>query len=398
MLLSKGLQIMKNLVIAHGGGPTSVINASLAGAIKELKNKNFKGKILAPRFGSAGLLNEDFIDLTNVSDKDIELLIHTPGSAIGTSRFPLYDKEYEKIIDILIKNDIGYVLFTGGNGSMDTIGNIYKHALKRNYEIICGGIPKTVDNDIALTDHAPGFISCAKFIMQSVSDCAQDIKGLPIHVSIIEVMGRNAGWLAASSALAKINEDDAPHIILFPEIPFDEEKFLKLVKEKHEKYKGVIVVASEGLVDKNGNPIVKPIYKTERATYFGDVASYLQTLVISKLGIKARSEKPGLLCRCSSSLVSELDLEEAQLMGKISVDTVLAGKNGYMVGIKRISSFPYKIEPILIPINEVMLNESKFPEHFMSSDKYNVSKEFIEWLRPLVGYPNKVISFVDKSN
>ena len=387
---------MKNIIIGHRGGPTSVLNASLAGAIKELKAKGFDGKIYAARFGSKGLLNEDFIDLTNISDHDLEVLIHTPGSAIGTSRFPLYDKEYEQIVDVLIKHDIGYVLFSGGNGSMDTIGNIYKHALKRDYHIVCGGIPKTVDNDISITDHAPGFISCAKFIMQSVSDCAQDIKGLPIHVSVIEVMGRNAGWLAASSALARINKEDAPHIILFPEIPFDEDKFLKVVREKYEKYGGVIVVASEGLKDKDGNPIVKPVYKTERATYFGDVGSHLQMLIISKLGIKARSEKPGLLCRCSTALTSELDLEEAQLMGKTAVDAVLDGKNGYMAGIKRISSNPYKIEPILIPIEKVMLEESIFPEKYMSEDKYNVSEEFIEWLKPLVGTPKEAISFVDK--
>ena len=387
---------MKNLIIGHGGGPTAVLNASLVGAIKGLKERGFDGKILACKFGSQGLINEDFIDLTNISEEELEVLTYTPGSAIGTSRFPLYEKEYEKIVDILIKHDIGYVLFSGGNGSMDTIGNIYKYSLKRNYKVVCAGIPKTVDNDLSITDHAPGFISAAKFIMQSVSDSAQDIKGLPIHVSIIEVMGRNAGWLAASSALARRNDNDAPHIILFPEIPFDEDEFLKLVKEKHEKYGGVIVVASEGLKDKNGVPIVKPVYKTDRATYYGDVGSHLQMLVISKLGIKARSEKPGLLTRCSTSLISELDVKEAKLMGKVAADAVLDNKNGVMAGLKRISSSPYKVEPILIPIEEVMMMESKFPLNFMSENKYDVSKEFIDWLKPLVGEPKKVISFVDK--
>ena len=224
---------MKNILIGHGGAPTSVINASLAGAIREIKRRDFKGKIYASKFGSAGILKEELIDLTEITDEEIELLIRTPGSAIGTSRFKKKKKEYEQIVDNLIKHDIGYVLFTGGNGSMDTIGNIYKYAKKRNYDITCVGIPKTIDNDIAVLDHAPGFISCAKYIMQTVSDCAQDVKGLPIHVSVIEVMGRNAGWLAASSALARTKSGDAPHIILFPEIPFDEEKFLKAVKEKH---------------------------------------------------------------------------------------------------------------------------------------------------------------------
>ena len=264
---------MKNILIGHGGAPTSVINASLAGAIKEIKRRDFKGKIYASKFGSAGILKEELIDLTEITDEEIELLIRTPGSAIGTSRFPLYEKEYEQIVDNLIKHDIGYVLFTGGNGSMDTIGNIYKYAKKRNYDITCVGIPKTIDNDIAVLDHAPGFISCAKYIMQTVSDCAQDVKGLPIHVSVIEVMGRNAGWLAASSALARTKSGDAPHIILFPEIPFDEEKFLKAVKEKHEKYGGVIVVASEGLKDKE--------VITVKNTYIND---YLNTNSIKNTG------------------------------------------------------------------------------------------------------------------
>lgn len=387
---------MKNLIIAHGGAPTAVINASLAGALKELKKQNFSGKIYASRLGSAGLMDEDFIDLTSITNEEIKRLIKTPGSAIGTSRFPLYDKEYEHIVDVLVKYDIGYILFTGGNGSMDTIGNIYKNASKRNVNVVCVGIPKTIDNDIGVTDHAPGFASCAKYIMQTVSDCAQDVKGLPIHVSIIEVMGRNAGWLAASSALAKRNEDDAPHIILFPEIPFDEEEFLTLVKQKYEKYHGVIVVASEGLKDKNGTPVVQPIFKTERATYFGDVGSYLQTLVISKLGIKARSEKPGLICRCSSSLVSEIDLKEAQLMGRTAIKAALNNANGYMAGIQRVSSNPYKIKPILIPIKDVMLTESTFPLKYIGEDKHSVTKEFIEWCRPLVGEVKDTISFVDK--
>lgn len=387
---------MKNLIIAHGGAPTAVINASLAGALKELKKEKFAGKIYASRLGSAGLMNEDFIDLTSITDEEIKKLIKTPGSAIGTSRFPLYDKEYEHIVDVLIKYDIGYILFTGGNGSMDTIGNIYKHASKRNVNVVCVGIPKTIDNDIGVTDHAPGFASCAKYIMQTVSDCAQDVKGLPIHVSIIEVMGRNAGWLAASSALAKRKEDDAPHIILFPEIPFDEEQFLSLVKKAYDKHHGVIVVASEGLKDKNGKPIVQPIFKTERATYFGDVGSYLQTLVISKLGIKARSEKPGLICRCSSNLVSDIDLKEAQLMGKTAIRAALNNANGYMAGIKRISSNPYKIKPILIPIKDVMLTESTFPLKYIGEDKISVTNEFIEWCRPLVGEVKDTISFIDK--
>lgn len=386
---------MKNLLIAHGGAPTAVINASLYGALKELKSEGFKGKIFAPKYGSDGLVNEQFIDLTSLSDEELEVLKNTPGSAIGSSRFPLYEKEYEKIIDILVKNDIGYVLFTGGNGTMDTIGNIYKTGKKRGVDLVCVGIPKTIDNDIGVTDHAPGFASNANYIIQTVSDCAQDVKGLPIHVVIIEVMGRNAGWLAASSALARKKKGDAPHLIYFPEIPFDEDEFIQDVKKEWDKHHGVVVVCSEGLKDKNGNPIVKPIFKTERATYFGDVSTHLATLVIEKLGIKARSEKPGLIQRCSSSLVSKVDQDEAILMGKEAIKAALQNKNGVMAGIKRLSSNPYKIEPILIPIEEVMMDERVFPLSFIK-DKHDVSDEFVSWLKPLVDEPKETISFLDK--
>lgn len=385
---------MKNLIIAHGGAPTSVINASLYGAIKELKESGFEGKIYAPKYGSDGLFNEDFIDLTNISEKELEILRTTPGSAIGSSRFPLYEKEYKHIVNVLKKYDVGYVLFTGGNGTMDTIGNIYKYAKEDGLDVTCVGIPKTIDNDIGVTDHAPGFPSCANYIIQTVLNCAQDVKGLPIHVVVIEVMGRNAGWLAASSALARKKLKDAPHLIYFPEIPFDEEEFLKDVKEKWDEKHGVVIVASEGLKDKNGNPIVQPVFKTDRATYYGDVGAHLANLIIQKLGIKARSEKPGIICRCDRSLASKIDLDEAELMGRTAIKAALNNTNGVMAGIKRISTSPYKIEPILIPIESVMLTESKFPLEYIK-DKHDVSDEFLKWLEPLVEEIPENISFLD---
>lgn len=386
---------MKNIIIAHGGAPTAVINASLAGAIDEIKKSGFDGKIFAARYGSKGLFTGDFIDLTDTSDEEIARLIKTPGSAIGSSRFPLYDKEYEQIVDNLIKNNIGYLLFTGGNGSMDGLGKIYEHALKRNTTISCIGIPKTIDNDIKVTDHAPGFASAARFMAQTCRDCAQDVKGLPIHVVIIEAMGRNAGWLTASAALARNNKNDGPHLIYLPEVPFDEEQFLKDVKEMHEKYGGVLIVASEGIKDKNGDPVCKAKNSTSRSSYFGEVASYLATLVTEKLGIKARGEKPGIIGRCNSSCASEIDRKEAFLMGKTAAKAVLNGKNGFMAGIERISTEPYEIKPILIPIEDVMLVEAKLPNKYIAENGHDVTDEFVEWLRPLVGDLSDDISFLD---
>lgn len=386
---------MPNLIIAHGGAPTSVINASLYGALKELKEQGFKGKILAPRYGSDGLYNEDFIDLTNLSEEDLEKLKITPGSAIGSSRFPLYEKEYLHIVDVLKKHDIKYVLFTGGNGSMDTIGNIYKYSKKVGYDVVCTGIPKTIDNDIGVLDHAPGFASNANYIVQTLRDIKEDVKGLPIHVVVVEVMGRNAGWLTASSVLARDYDGDSPDLIYLPETPFDEEKFLNDVKKKWDEKHGLIVVCSEGLKDKDGKPIVEPVFKTDRATYFGDVSSHLATLIIKKLGIKARSEKPGILQRASNSLVSLVDRDEAILMGRVAVKAALDGKNGFMAGIRRISNNPYTIEPFLIPIEEVMMKENLFPKEYIVNGN-DISPKFKEYLEPLLNKKNEYISFLDK--
>lgn len=384
---------MSNILIAHGGAPTTVINSSLAGVLTELKTQGFKGKIFAAKFGSKGLLNNDFIDLTNVTDSQIQILKNTPGTAIGTSREPLDDEKYNKIVDNLVKNDIKYVLFNGGNGSMDTCGNIYKRAKDKG--IVCVGIPKTIDNDIMETDHAPGYASVARYLACSVKEAVQDIKGMPIHVSVIESMGRNVGWITAAAALARNEEGDAPDLIYCPECPFDEDKFLSDAERLFREKGGVTVIASEGLRDKNGEPIVEPIFKVGRATYFGDVSSHLANLVIKKLGIKARSEKPGLIQRSAAHLASKVDVEEAFIAGAEAVKAVLSGVGGVMVGFERVSTTPYVMETKLVPIEKVMLTERTFPTEFLTPDKNNVTQEYIDWVKPLVGEIPEFISFLD---
>lgn len=372
-----------NMIIAHGGGPTAVINASLYGAIEEAKKYEEIGAIYGAIGGSSGILEENFIDLRKQSQEMIDLLPKTPASALGTSRFPLYEKEYERMLEIFKKYNIKYVLFNGGNGSMDTCGKIYEVAKEDGINVI--GIPKTIDNDISITDHSPGFGSSARYMANSVKEVGEDVKSLPIHVSIIEAMGRNAGWITASSALARKKEGDAPHLICLPERPFVKEEFLEDVKRFHEKYGGVVVVASEGLKNENGQPIVEPIFKTERATYFGDVGTHLATLVIKELGIKARSEKPGILGRASITMQSEVDVNEAIEAGRIAVKAAVEGKTGYMVGLNRISTEPYKCETSLIPISKVMMHEKKLPKEFINERGNYVTQEFINWCKPLIG-------------
>lgn len=380
-----------NMLIAHGGGPTAVINASLYGAINEAKKHPDIGAIYGAIGGSSGILEENFIDFKEQPEEMLELLLHTPASAIGTSRFPLYEAEYDKMLEVFKKHNIKYVLFNGGNGSMDTCGRIYQVAKEEGIHVI--GIPKTIDNDISITDHAPGFGSAARYIAMSTKEIGEDVKSLPIHVSIIEAMGRNAGWITAASALARKKEEDAPHLIYLPERAFDEEAFLEDIKALHEKQGGVVVVVSEGLKDKEGNPIAEPIFQTERATYFGDVGTHLATLITKKLGIKARSEKPGILGRASISHQSDIDVQEAVEAGRYAAECAIKGYTGMMVGVKRISTTPYKCESILVPIEEVMMHEKVMPKEFINEKGNDVTLEFIEWCKPLIGKPLQ--EFVD---
>ncbi len=371
------------MLIAHGGGPTAVINASLYGVIEEAKKYECIDKIYGSIGGSSGILEEHFIDLKEVEQEQLELLTQTPASALGTSRFPLYEKEYQRMLEVFKKYDIKYVLFNGGNGSMDTCGHIYEVAKDAGIQVV--GIPKTIDNDISVTDHAPGYGSAARFIAQTVKEIGEDVKSLPIHVSIVEAMGRNAGWITAASALARTKEGDAPHLIYLPEKPFDEAAFLEDVKRLHEQYGGVVVAVSEGLKDKEGNPVAPPIFKTERATYFGDVGTHLATLVIKNLGIKARSEKPGIVGRASIHMQSPVDVQEAIEAGRAAVRAALEGQSGVMIGVKRTSTEPYVCETIAIPIHEVMMHEKMMPDDFINEKGNDVTDAFVAWCKPLIG-------------
>ncbi len=374
---------MANMLIAHGGAPTAVLNASLYGAVCEAKRSGCVEHIYGAIYGSAGILNENFVDLNTVDQEELEKLLVTPGSAIGTSRTHLEQEDYKRMADILKKYDIRYVLFTGGNGSMDTCGKL--KAACEGMDIFIAGIPKTIDNDIAVVDHAPGYGSAANFIVQCVSEIAQDVRSLPIHVCIVETMGRNAGWIAAASALARRHKGDAPDLICLPEVPFQEELFLSRVKRLHEEKGGVVVVVSEGLKRADGSTVAPPLFEEGRARYDGDVGTYLARLVIKKLGIKARSEKPGIWGRACTQTQSACDSDEAVRMGAFAARAVLGGKSGVMAGLIRTSTVPYCCQETLIPIEQVMLEERLLPSEFIAKDGFDVTPAFCEWCRPLLG-------------
>lgn len=384
----------ENILIVHGGGPTSVINASLYGAVKEAKKYKEIEHIYAAKNGTGGLMREELIELENVPDEKLELLLNTPGSAIGTSRDQIEQAEYDRMIEVLLKKNIKYVLFNGGNGSMDTCGKLYKNCQAKGLDIRVMGIPKTHDNDIAITDHSPGYGSIARYMAQSVKEVAADVKGLPIHVVVVEALGRNAGWTTAASALADDGDGVGPDLIYLPERPFDEEKFLDDVKKLLEKKSGIVVVASEGLRAKDGKPIVEPIFQVGRATYFGDVSQHLANLVIKKLGYKARGEKPGLVGRAAAHEQSPVDREEAVLAGKMACEAIMNGESGKMVAFERVSTEPYVMKPFLVDIDKVMMYERTMPDEFINEEGNGVTEAFKEWCKPLIGGElPKMISF-----
>jgi 6-phosphofructokinase 1 len=385
---------MSKLLIMHGGGPTAVLNSSLYGAICAAKKSNKIDQIYASQSGVWGLFNDSLIDLSNIPQSDLELLKTTPGSAIGTGRDHLEEEDYAKLAQILADKGFSYVLMTGGNGTMDTAKKLSQRCIKHN--IIVVGIPKTMDNDLSKTDHSPGFPSAARYIAGSIKEVAQDVKGLAIHVVVIEAFGRDAGWICASSALAREKKGDAPHLILCPEQAFNEEDFLKKVKEVYESKGSAVVVASEGLRYADGTPIVEPIFSVGRSVYFGDVSSHLALLITKKLGIKARSEKPGILSRASTMWSSEIDVNEAILCGRKAVELALNNKNGYMPVIIRTCSKPYSVEIKGFEIDESILEAKIMPASYLDTENYDVTEDFIDWLNPLVKPElQKYISFID---
>ena len=374
----------ENLLIVHGGGPTAVLNASLYGAVMEAKESGKLQHIYGADNGTGGFLEEKLIELEKIPQEKLDLLLQTPGTAIGTSRDPIWQEDYEKLADIAEKRQIKYILFNGGNGTMDTCGKLHETCVRRNLDVRVMGIPKTTDNDIAVTDHSPGFGSAARYIAACTQELCADVRSLPIHVVVMEASGRNAGWITAASALAG-EAGYAPDLIYLPERAFDEEKFLADVEKLLKKKSGIVVVASEGLTDKEGKPVVKPVFKTDRATYFGDVSSHLANLVIQKLGYKARGEKPGLLGRASIGLQSPVDREEAIRAGREACKAALVGESGKMVAFRRTSDDPYQMETFLADIQEVMMYEKKMPDAFINEEGNGVTQEFIQWCRPLIG-------------
>ena len=380
-----------NMLIAHGGGPTPVINSSLLGAVREAKAHGEIETIYGARFGAEGILAGDLIDLGKFSDEDLALLAKTPASALGSCRRKLTDADYPAVLECFKKFNIRYFFYNGGNDSMDTCNKVYQLAVKSGYELRVIGIPKTIDNDLAVTDHCPGFGSAAKYAAASALEIAQDAAALPIHVVVMEMMGRNAGWITAASALFT---DLMPceHLVYLPETDFDKDEFLAAVKEKWAKGRGLLVTVSEGIHYAGGAPVADSgIVDGFGHKVPGGAAQTLSDMIMNETGIKSRSEKPGLLGRTSVALMSEIDRDEAELAGATSVKSAVEGQTGYMVGFRSEREPEYRSETILVPLEQVANAEKTFPLEWITPG--GVTDEFRAYCLPLIGeYDTRFVS------
>ena len=381
-----------NMLIAHGGGPTPVINSSLLGAVREAKTHGEIETIYGARFGAEGILAGDLIDLGRFSDEELALLAKTPASALGSCRRKLTDADYPAVLECFKKFNIRYFFYNGGNDSMDTCNKIYQLSVQTGYELRVIGIPKTIDNDLDVTDHCPGFGSAAKYAAVSALELAQDASALPIHVVVMEMMGRNAGWITAASALYA---DLMPceHLVYLPEVAFDKEKFLAAVKEKFAKGKGLLVTISEGIHYADGSPVADSgVVDGFGHKVPGGAAQALSDMIMQETGLKSRSEKPGLLGRVSVALMSAIDQKEAEEAGACAVRSAVEGQTGFMVGFETTRN-PYASKTCLIPLEKVANAEKKFPLEWIGEDGASIKPDFKAYCEPLLGdYDSRFIS------
>ena len=370
---------MKNSLIIQSGGPTSVINSSLYGVIKELKDKT-DSIIYGSRNGIYGIINNNLINLNNVDDENLELLKQTPGAILGSARHKLDDNfdslDYIKLDENIRKNNIGYIFTIGGNDSMDTADKLNKFFTSRNIDCKVLGVPKTIDNDLINIDHTPGYGSALRYIANTISCIHNDIrcyaKG---KVTIVEIMGRDTGWLTAGSILAKNNE---PDLIYLPESKFDLDNFLKDIKNIYDNKKYALVCVSEGVEINDDSDVDIDAFGHKQ---LGGLASKLEQIVKQQLGLPTRSIELNLMQRCSSFINSKCDVDEAIKCGRFAVKSILNGNSGKMITMIRKEN--YKIKYGLTELSPIANSIKYFPTNWIINNNY-ISNEFIEYASPLI--------------
>jgi ATP-dependent phosphofructokinase / diphosphate-dependent phosphofructokinase len=375
-----------NALIAHGGGPTSVINASLAGLIEESRVRRTFDKLYGARFGIRGLLGENFMELLAQDETLVRAVASTPGSALGSSRFKLSEEDYGRILEVFKKNEIHCFFYTGGNGSMDTALQVWHRANAAGYDMQVIGIPKTIDNDLCITDHTPGYASTAHFFAIAAREVGEDNRSLPPPISVLEVLGRNAGWVVAATALARRHEDDAPHLIYFPETPVSLDQIASDAERVYRRLGRVVIAVCEGQLDETGAPFGADVDRAGSAVHrlASNLGHTLARLISTKLGIRARAEKPGLFGRCCGPLASELDRQEAGDCGRSAARAAAKGESGVMVAIRRDSQTPYRSSTFLTPLESVARTERLLPREWINEAGNDIRSEFIEYASPLI--------------
>jgi len=382
-----------NAIIGQFGGPTSVINSSLCGLIQEgLKSKKIKN-VLGMRYGIIGFMKDEIVDLGKEDHRVIETLRQTPSSALGSCRYILKQEDFPLIITQLKKYNIRYFFLIGGNGSMETIRQIEKYCKKNNYKLNGIGIPKTVDNDLCGTDHAPGFASAARYVCLSVQQAgrlARDMQSVDKYV-ILQTVGRNTGWLAASAALAKKSESDAPHLIYIPERPLSRKRFITDVTECIKKNGWVSIICGEGILWEDKSFVASLQVQNDfsdiefGAMGGGSAALNLHKLIHQETNYRGEFQITESLSMCAIDRVSKVDLEEAYACGVKAIKLAEEGASGIMVSIHRVSSSPYKVKLKTVSLDEVAVHIKPMNDKYINAQGNFVTDEYIKYIKPLVG-------------
>jgi 6-phosphofructokinase len=383
-----------NAFYAQSGGVTAVINATACGVIETArKHKKKIANVYAGRNGIIGALTEDMIDTNRESAKTIAALRHTPGGAFGSARYKLKSLEenrleYERLIEVFRAHDIGYFFYNGGNDSMDTAHKVSLISRRMGFPVNCLGIPKTVDNDLPVTDNCPGFGSVAKYVAVSTREAALDVLSMAktsTKVFVLEVMGRHAGWIAAAGGLAGSRPEDAPHIILFPEIPFDESAFLQRVRQCVERYEYCVIVVSEGASYADGKFLAEAGTRDAFGhAQLGGVAPVIAQMVRDKLGYKYHYAVADYLQRSARHIASATDVRQAYAVGEAAVKMAIAGESAVMPVIKRVSDKPYRWKIDKAPLSKIANKEKMVPRRYISSDGFSITAACRRYLEPLI--------------
>ncbi len=380
-----------NVLVMQGGGPTPVFNRSLYGLVDEAASAGAFGRVLGAVFGLDGLLDGRLIDLTGRSQRAWRMVARTPGAALGSSRRKLTHEDASTVLDVLDARDIGCCFVIGGNDSADTGLGISREAQRAGYDITVVCVPKTIDNDLVLTDHTPGYGSAARFVAMAAAGAGRDAEamGEAAPVTIIEVMGRDAGWLAASAALAKVEEREAPHVICVPEVAVEEDAFTAAMESAYASYGFAVAVVAENARGPDGalGGSKEPWYVDDFGhQYFDGPAQYLAGLVGRRLGVRARYEKPGTIQRSMAEVVSRTDASEAEEAGRAAVRAALDGQSDVMVTLERVPGSRYACTTGLAPLSKVAGRVRRMPDDYLCGG-FSVTDAFIEYARPLIGTP-----------